>query len=282
MGAIKDLSALQTKLYSLVKQGGPPAPQDLLKRIQATETAKARMFLLLEEQNESARQALAHGEAARAAVDAGGQIAGRQLAASRRALSDAQQQLIDKVRLTEIRDYELERMRANRSTLFIMFVGLVAIAVELAIAKAIPAATLPAGVTEFVVGGTAAIAAVLVVRRVIDAYARSALVYSEYDFGNRDPAPGAIVVGQRPARPGDRKGRGHRRQHPSASVSACPTGCVASDKGKGHRCDWKPVHPQPAPPGGCMKDTDCAKCPIAPMPDAYQMARRELRQLEGR
>ena len=277
MGAIKDLSALQTELYSLVEQSGSSASRTLLERIQATEAAKARMFLLLEQQNESTRQALAHGEAARAAVSAGGRIVERQLVASRRALSGAEQDLIDKVRLSEIRDYELERMRANRTTLFIMFVGLLAIAVELAIVKALPAATLPAGVTELVVGGTAAIAAVLVVRRVIDAYRRSALVYSEYDFGNRDPAPGDIVMGQRPARPGDRKGRGHRRQHPSASVSACPTGCVASDKGKGHRCDWKPTRP----PGGCVKDTDCAECPAAPKLDAYQKARRELRQLEG-
>ncbi len=196
ISSIKGLQGLETKLYGLVQStatGNPrdaEAQQQVLGRIGAVEKAKTQLFSLLQERHTSAEADLASDRTTLSAERTATQLAELQFQRARKRLSAAQQALVDRVRLAEIRDYEFERMNANRRTLTILVLGLAAIAVETALGRYLLAPFLPQGATEVVVGITVTILVVLLTRRITDAYSRSALDYAEFDFGKATPGPG--------------------------------------------------------------------------------------------
>ena len=215
----KQLQQLEAALYSNmddINKANPHATQtqkELLKRIDDVNATKQQVFKLIEERYQDANANLSHDKMALQSQIEILQIAEEQLAAARQNIAAMRDYQTTQERVAEIDEYEFERLFANKTMAYTLFLGLAAVTVELFIVNMLPGILAkrnpgnswkPSDTFSSIMTGVVALTVVITLiclgKQIYDAYSRSNLVYSEYTFGgvydhpSGTGAPGETVV----------------------------------------------------------------------------------------
>ena len=211
----KQLQKLESELYANMEQINKANPQAvgaqhaLLERISSVNDTKKQVFLLLQERYQDANENLSHDKLALDSQLRVLAIAEEQLAQFKKAISSQKEFVSTQERLAEIDEYEFESSLASKKMAFTLFLGLAAIAVELAIVYILPGvlarrnpgnAWSPSSTFKNAMGGVVSLTIVTTLiylgKQWYDKQGRSDLVYSDYTFGGLYGHPGNGAPGE--------------------------------------------------------------------------------------
>lgn len=211
----KQLQKLEAELYANMEQINKANPQAvgtqnaLLERIGGVNDTKKQVFMLLQERYQDANENLSHDKLALESQMRVLAIAEEQLVQFKKAINSQKEYVSTQERIAEIDEYEFESSLASKNMAYTLFLGLAAVAAELAVIYVLPGVLAkrnpgnswsPSSTFKNVMTGIVSVTIVLTLiylgKQWYDMQGRSNLVYSDYTFGGLYGHPGNGAPGE--------------------------------------------------------------------------------------
>lgn len=206
---VKQLQKLESELYANMKEINNANPhavdaqKALLERISSVNHTKKQVFLLLNQRYQDANENLSHDKLSLDSQMKILAIAEEQLDQFKKAIRSQKDYVSTQERLAKIDEYEFESGQASKNMAYTLFLGLVAVAAELAITYILPGALArrnpgnswrPSSTFKNIMTGIISVTIVITLiylgKQWYDKRERSNLVYSDYTFGGIYGHPG--------------------------------------------------------------------------------------------
>jgi len=211
----KQLQKLEAELYANMEQINKANPQavgaqnSLIEKIGSVNETKKQVFLLLQERYRDANENLSHDKLALQSQLEILAIAEEQLVQFKKAIRSQKEYVSTQERLAEIDEYEFESNMASKNMAYTLFLGLSAVAAELAIVYVLPGmlskrnpgnSWSPSLTFKNVMTGIISVTIVTTLiymgKQWYDIRGRSNLVFSDYTFGGLYGHPGNGAPGE--------------------------------------------------------------------------------------